>query len=487
MKQQNRFTSIARSSGAALLSAAAALVGWGYLSGVAGNAPGSTPSALPSTHRETVLNDAKKAKKHEEKSANVIMNDPFMALKWGLEKTNAPKAWEITKGSKDIVIAVIDTGIDHHKDIEDNLWINKGEFGVVESEFCKKQKNPLSLAECDKARNGLDDDGNGFADDVHGWNFVHNDNKLTDNHGHGMHIAGIIAANGKHDGRSGVSGVAPNVSIMALKYYDPKSSNSNNLKNTVNAIRYAIKMKVNIINYSGGGTDYSAEEFAAVKEAEKAGILFIAAAGNERSNSDEAGKHYYPADYGLSNIISVTAVNKEKTEVLASSNFGVRTVDLAAPGENIYSTLPNNAYGTMTGTSQATAFVTGVAALIMSHNRDFTAADVKRYILRTGDEYPTLLSKTGTAKLLNSFKALSSLDLGVGLTGVVAKNTARMDNGTFASNQNLKNPRINTASALNETGDPNGAPAEEIALFGRDFMKALQNKGAFEVPEIKQR
>lgn len=472
-----------KSVGAALFSASAAFIGWGYISGTTGS-PTSAPSSTKA-EREALLNDAKKAKKEEEKSAAVILNDPFIQNKWGLEKTSAAKAWEITKGSKEIVIAVIDTGIDvNHKDVADNLWQNPGESGVVDSDFCKKQKTVAK--ECDKAKNGVDDDKNGFVDDVYGWNFVYNDAKLTDNHGHGTHIAGIIAANGAHNGKTGVSGVAPNVSVMILKYYDPKASNSNNLKNTVNAIRYAIKMKANIINYSGGGTDYSAEEFAAVKEAEKAGILFVAAAGNERSNSDETGKHYYPADYGLSNIISVTAVNKEETKVLPSSNYGVRTVDLAAPGENIYSTLPNNGYGFMTGTSQATAFVTGVAALVMSHNRDFNATDVKKYILRTGDEYATLMSKTGTAKLLNSFKALSSLDIGVGLTGVVASNTAKMGTGSFASNQNLKDPRINTVSALNETGDINGAPAEEIALFGRDFMKALQNKGA-EVPEIRRR
>ncbi len=485
-KRRKRSSHLAN-MGAALLSATAAFVGWGYLSGVAGASPSPTPSSV-SHDREAVLNEAKKAKKHDEKNATVILNDPFMQNKWGLERTSAAKAWEITKGSKDIVVAVIDTGIDvNHADISDNLWKNPGETGVVENDFCKKQRNPLSLKECDKSRNDVDDDGNGYKDDVYGWNFVYNDNKLTDNHGHGTHIAGIIAANGMHNGRNtGVSGVAPNVSVMILKYYDPKASNSNNLKNTVNAIRYAIKMKAQIINYSGGGTDYSAEEYAAVKEAERAGILFIAAAGNERSNSDEAGKHYYPADYGLSNIISVTAVNKEETKVLPSSNYGVRTVDLAAPGENIYSTLPNQGYGFMTGTSQATAFVTGVAALIMSHNRDFSSADVKKYILRTGDEYATLLSKTGTAKLLNSFKALASLDIGVGLTGVVASNTAKIGTRTFSSDQNPKNARLNNVSALNETADENSAPAEEIALFGREFMKALE-KAPAAAPEIRRR
>lgn len=482
-----------KKAGLAVASLGAAFAGWGFLGNAMSSAAPSPASVTASkeasvvTEREMVLSDAKPGKQNE-KEASVIFNDPFIKNKWGLERTSAQKAWEITQGSKDIVVAVIDTGIDvNHKDLADNLWDNPGESGVVQNDFCKKQKNPLSLKECDKSRNGIDDDGNGFVDDVHGWNFVHNNHSLTDNHGHGTHIAGIIGAKGGNG--FGISGVSPNVSIMVLKYYDPKASNSNNLKNTIQAIRYAIKMKANIINYSGGGTDYSAEEFAAVKDAEKAGILFVAAAGNEKSNSDENGKHYYPADYELSNIISVTAVNKEETKVLSSSNYGVRTVDLAAPGENIYSALPNNSFGLMTGTSQATAFVSGVAALVMAHNRDFDAADVKKYILRTGDEYQTLLSKTGTAKLLNSYKALTSLDKGVGLTGVIASNTAKVGSKAFSSDQNLKDPKLNT-SALNSTADESEEPAEAIAMFGREFVKAVEN-GKVEQPapaaEIRNR
>jgi subtilisin family serine protease len=412
------------------------------------------------------------------KSGNILFNDPFIQQKWGLERTSAQKAWEVTQGSKDIVVAVIDTGIDvNHKDLADNLWNNPGESGLVDSDSCRHLKNALSVRECNKATNGIDDDRNGFVDDIHGWNFVHNDPSLTDNHGHGTHIAGIIAA--KNGNGRGITGVAPNVSIMVLKYYDPKSTNSNNLKNTIQAIHYAIKMGARIINYSGGGTDYSAEEFAAVKEAERAGILFIAAAGNERSNSDETGKHYYPADYGLTNIISVTAVNKEENKVLPTSNYGVRTVDLAAPGENIYSTLPGNSYGVLTGTSQATAFVTGVAALITSINRDFSAADVKKYILRTGDEYATLLSKTGTAKLLNSYKAITSLDKGVSITGVVATNTVKVNATAFAADQNIRNVKFDT-SALTRSGasEATGEPAESMASFGRLFVDAVKHSNS---------
>jgi thermitase len=479
-------------AGLATVSVMSAFIGWGYLSSLTSSHSGadaaeaktkshaavSSPKA-EETERELILDEVKASSKpirntsRNSSEENVLLNDPFIQNKWGLEKTHAQKAWEITKGSKDIVIAVIDTGIDvNHRDLADNLWRNPGEMG-------------LDAQGRDKATNGIDDDGNGFVDDVHGWNFVHNDHKLTDNHGHGTHIAGIIGAKGGNN--FGISGVAPNVSLMILKYYDPKASNTNNLKNTINAIRYAIKMKAHIINYSGGGTDYSAEEYEAVKEAERAGILFVAAAGNERSNTDESGKHYYPADYELSNIISVTAVNKDEIKVLPSSNYGVRTVDLAAPGENIYSALPNNSFGFMTGTSQATAFVTGVAALVMSHNRDLGAAQVKKYILRTGDEYSTLLSKTGTAKLLNSYKALTTLDSGVGLTGVVASNTSKMGTRAFSSDSNPKSSNASNTSALNNTLDETEEPAEAIAMFGRDFIRALERNALEDSSEVRQR
>lgn len=456
----NRFDSKFTRAALAGFCVLAAIGGYGIMNGQTVQSTdfaSSRPAAIQSpSDRDMVLGDAKTSK--QKSGGSVLMNDPFIKLKWGLVKTDATKAWEVTQGSKDIVVAVIDTGIDvKHKDLATNLWVNPGESG----------KDSQGR---DKASNGVDDDANGFVDDVHGWNFVGNNNSLVDNHGHGTHIAGIIGANGEKG--SGLKGVAPRVSLMVLKYYDPKAANSNNLRNTVEAIKYAVKMKVHIINYSGGGTDYSAEEFAAVREAEKAGILFVAAAGNEKSNSDETGKHYYPANYGLSNIISVTAVNKEETKALPSSNYGVRTVDLAAPGENIYSTLPNNSFGMMTGTSQATAFVTGVAALVMSHHRDFNYVEVKKYILRTGDEYATLLSKTGTAKLLNSYKALTSLDIGVGITGVVATNASGTGKRAFNSDTNIKEPKLNT-SAMNTSGDVQAEPAEAIAMFGKDFLRAM--------------
>ncbi len=349
------------------------------------------------------------------KKNSVIMNDPAIHKKWGLEKSNALDAWQLTTGSRDIIVAIVDTGIDvNHPDIKNNLWKNPGETG--------KDKNGK-----DKATNGVDDDNNGYVDDVHGWNFVSGNHNLKDNHGHGTHIAGIVGAEGGNN--YGVTGVAPKVSLMILKYFDPQSA-SNNLVNTIKAFDYAVKMNAHIINYSGGGLEFSKPEYASVKRAEQKGILFVAAAGNERTNSDF--NKYYPADYDLDNIISVTALNPT-LRVLSSSNYGVNTVDIAAPGENIYSTLPDSRFGPMTGTSQATAFVSGVAALLMSHNRDFDAKAVRKYILRTGDNLEWLKSKTRTSRKLNVYRALTMLDQGVGATGVVAGNTGNSDANVFAS------------------------------------------------------
>lgn len=365
---------------------------------------------------------------------NILLNDLSVKMNWGLNpdnkaSINAGKAWNITKGSKDIVVAVIDTGIDvNHSYLKENLWVNKGEQGLDSN-----GKN--------KATNRVDDDGNGFVDDVHGWNFVANDHDLTDNHNHGTHIAGIIAA--KSDDNSGVVGVAPGVSVMVLKYYDPKSKFNSNLANTIKAIHYAIKMKADIINYSGGGLEYSAEEFAAVKLARQNGILFVAASGNEYSNSDV--KPYYPADYDLDNVISVTAINPS-AQVLPSSNFGKNSVHIAAPGKDIVSTLPGHKnVGPMTGTSQATAFVSGVAALILSQDSSNKYLDVRNQILATADSLPGLEEKTKTSGKLNAWAALA-VKPATGITGIKAQTNLKFFNNETA----LNNEQLNELSFLSE-------------------------------------
>jgi subtilisin family serine protease len=398
-------------------------------------------------NRSTKLTKASDVSKKTVKEEQVMMNDPAIHQAWGLKKSDAARAWEVTQGSRKIVVAVIDTGADlKHEDLSNNFWVNPGESG-------------LDSAGRNKASNGIDDDGNGWVDDVHGWNFVSNNNDLADNHGHGTHIAGIIGAEAGNN--KGIAGIAPQVSLMVLKYYDPKVPNTDNLRNTVNAIKYAVKMKANIINYSGGGTEFSKDEFEAIEEARKQGILFVAAAGNERSNSD---KHkYYPADYGLSNIISVTAIDPS-TEVLSSSNYGTETVDIAAPGQNILSTLPGSSYGYMTGTSQATAFVTGGAVLVMAHKDNISAEDVKKYILATGDSQSSLLAKCRTSKQLNLYKALTVLDSGIGVSGVIAANTSEMDKFTADQQASLLGAKAPGLESANRG----------ISSFGKALMQNLE-------------
>jgi subtilisin family serine protease len=187
--------------------------------------------------------------------------------------------------------------------------------------------------------------------------------------------------------------------------------------------------------------------------------LFIAAAGNERSNSDQ--QKYYPANYDLDNIISVTAINPQ-LQVLSSSNYGVHSVHVAAPGEEIYSTLPGNSFGTLTGTSQATAFATGLAVLIKANNPEFNYLAVKEHILKTGDEYPWLRTKTGTSKKLNIYKALTTLDQGIGASGVLASNSSGFRDGSFSSDsQSLQN-------------DPNMDPnTTRFVEFGKTLIKSM--------------
>ncbi|MEZ4750553.1 MAG: S8 family serine peptidase [Bdellovibrionota bacterium] len=222
-------------------------------------------------------------------------------------------------------------------------------------------------------------------------------------HGHGTHIAGIIAsaaANG-----AGVSGVCPNVSIMALKYYDNSVLGYNNLQNTVKAIEYAIRNGAQIINYSGGGSDPAPIEAMAVKKAGEKGILFVAASGNDGRNND--WMPYYPASYELDNIISVASVD-QANKLLSSSNYGKKTVDMAAPGLGILSTLPSSRFGTMSGTSQATAFVTGAAALLASQQPShFDYLKVRSWLLRSsGDISGGRTKKFMTAGTLQVGEAL---------------------------------------------------------------------------------
>lgn len=415
--------------------------------------------ASSTAKRTTELGQATKGSPAKQLDVILGIADQATLQKYDLKMTSAQMAWSRHRviGNKSEKICVIDTGVDEkHPNLVNNLWINPGESCL----------NPKSkeYEVCEKSRNGIDDDGDGFIDDVHGWNFVGNNNSLKDNHGHGTHIAGIIAADGRKN--NGIIGMAPGASLIIAKYYDPQAPPSNNLVNTVRAIRYCTQMGATIINYSGGGLEPSDKEREAIRDAKDQNgkpILFIAAAGNERSNSDV--KKYYPADYDLPNIISVTATDEENN-VLDSSNYGEWSVDIPAPGKKIYSTLPNGGYGFMTGTSQATAVVTGAAALIRSKFPDQSAEQVIQMLTASGDFDPAKLKgKTSNQKHLNIYRALAIVGTDTNVSGIIPRNTAQMKASSFSIGQQ----DTETTQRMISNSDE-----DQLAAFIRDSKKALE-------------
>ena len=298
---------------------------------------------------------------------------------WGICNSNrvqssihAVESWKLTRPSKKVVVAVIDTGVSEgHRDLASTIWIDQDEL---------KRHNT-----------------------VYGWNFVTDQPNPLDDHGHGTHVAGIIAAD--YDSKTGVSGVAPGVQIMSVKYYSDANPGSVNLRNTIKAINYAVDHGAQIINYSGGGPEFNEDEYLALKKAEYKGVLVVAAAGNEHQNVDLVENYYYPSAYRLSNIISVAAIDINNN-LLPSSNYGKTKVDIAAPGENIYSTLPGQRFGYMSGTSMAAPFVTGVAALLKSCNPRLSPTQIKSIILESVYKIPQMSDRVATGGRVDAYRAL---------------------------------------------------------------------------------
>lgn len=287
---------------------------------------------------------------------------------WGIDPSykkssiNLLESWKKFNQQKEIVVAVVDTGIQYnHPYLKDNLIAAQG--AVSDKNF--------------------------------GVDFSTSAPTMTpkDSHGHGTHVAGIVKS------------VYPNVKIMALKYYNPQASGQANLNSTIKALKYAVDQNVDIINYSGGGPEPSEQEKKILMEAESKGILIIAAAGNEKSDIDKKQNAYYPASYGLSNIITVGA-HDEFNKIISSSNYGKKSVDIAAPGFRIRSAIPGNGAGLMTGTSQATAFVSGVAALVKANYPKLNYQQVKNIILSSSVKVQTLKGKVLGGGKLDAARAL---------------------------------------------------------------------------------
>jgi len=312
-------------------------------------------------------------------SADVTPNDPLWGNLYGIGKINAPAAWDTFTGDANFVVAIIDTGIVYnHPDLAANMWHNPGEI----------------------AGNGLDDDGNGYIDDVYGWDFANNDSDPFDGHSHGTHTAGTVGAVGNNS--VGVAGVNWNVKLAALKFLSDSGSGSTS--DAVLAVQYAVREGIKVSNNSWGGGGYSQALYDAINAAKSVGHIFVAAAGNSGTNNDTTP--FYPASYNLDNVISVAAT--DSVDAKASwSNYGLSSVDLGAPGVSIYSTLPGG-YGTMSGTSMACPHVAGVAALVYGYHPGWTYQQVRNSIFNTVRPVSSLSGITVTGGVVNAAAALGA-------------------------------------------------------------------------------
>ena len=350
---------------------------------------------------ETEIDKIKKSPKvkyvepdYELHIVQTIPNDLHPNL-WGLNNTgayaggtpdadvDAPEAWDIQTGSENVVIAVIDTGLDYnHVDLAANAWTNPGEI----------------------PGNGVDDDNNGCVDDVYGYDFYHDSSDPLDDHGHGTHCSGTIAAVGNNG--IGIVGINWRARIMALKAFNQYGSGSTLA--AIASIEYVAMMKqrgvpVVAMSNSWGNTTYTQSMKDAISAANSAGVLFIAAAGNYSRDNDATP--FYPASYNVPNVISVAA--SDYNDNLASfSCYGATSVDLAAPGVSILSTIPGDGYSSWNGTSMATPHVTGVAALVRAEFPGITHIDIKDRILEGVDPIPGMAGKVATGGRLNARGAL---------------------------------------------------------------------------------
>ena len=316
------------------------------------------------------------------------VND-FGDYMWGLNNTgiaggtqgadtDAFAAWDLATGAG-VVVAVIDTGVDvTHPDLVPNLWTNPGEI----------------------PNNGVDDDGNGYVDDVNGYDFVHRDADPDDNEAHGTHVAGSVAARG--DDGYGVPGLAFEAKIMSLKFMDRGWGGTASA--AAEAINYAVNNGADIINASWGGAGQSYAIRNAINYARSRGVLFVTAAGNEGRNNDSYAS--YPANYGIDNIISVAASDR-RDGLAGFSNYGANKVDLAAPGVDIVSTLPGDTWGYMDGTSMASPYVAGAAALVKSvAPANMSVQELRLTLLSSVDPLVSGSSRVATGGRLNARAAL---------------------------------------------------------------------------------
>ncbi|MCB0325194.1 MAG: S8 family serine peptidase [Bdellovibrionales bacterium] len=325
-----------------------------------------------------------------------VPNDPSFSQLWGMRNEgqtggtagvdiDAPEAWELTTGSEEVVVGVVDTGINYlHPDLQANMWRNPDEI----------------------AGNGLDDDSNGVVDDVYGFSALQQSGDPLDQNGHGTHCAGTIGGRGNNG--IGIAGVNWKVRLMALQFLD--ASGYGSTEGAIAAIEYAVAMKragvnLRVLNNSWGGGGYSLALEDAIRAAQDAGILFVVAAGN--SGADNDASPTYPANYDLDNIVTVGALD-HNGNLASFSNFGATSVHVAAPGVDILSTWLGEGYTSLNGTSMATPHVTGVAALVLSREPTLGYRDLRSRLVQTVSLLPQLSGLIAAPGIVNAQRALTN-------------------------------------------------------------------------------
>lgn len=278
-------------------------------------------------------------------------------LDWNLNSVNAPEAWQAGYSGEGVVVAVIDTGVNiNHSDLDDNIWVNSDEI----------------------AGDGIDNDGNGYIDDLYGWNFVANNANVADDNGHGTHVAGSIAA---EQNGFGATGVAPDSEVMSIKVLNQQGSGF--VRSIARGIRYAVDNGADIVNLSLGG-GFSSAIASAISYAASKDVLVVGAAGNEGANVPGN-----PASLSsqYQNVLSVGAYGSNGQIARFSNGVGNSgAVQVDAPGVSVYSTAANGGYTWLSGTSMATPHVAGLAALTLSANPNLTAASLRNIIVQTSDQ-----------------------------------------------------------------------------------------------------
>lgn len=353
-------------------------------------------------------------------------NDADYGQLWGMQKISAPAAWDISTGTHDVLVGVIDSGIDYtHPDLMANIWTNRGEI----------------------AGNGIDDDQNGYVDDVVGWDFAYGDNDPMDGAGHGTHCSGTIGGVGNNG--VGVAGVNWSVKLAALKFLDDSGNGVSS--DGIEAVHYATSIGVDLTSNSWGGGGSNGLLRAAIETAGESNMLFVAAAGNGHTDNDTLP--HFPSNYDLDNVISVTASRADDSQYY---NYGLATVDIAAPGYGIYSTLPNASYGTYNGTSMATPHVAGAAALIKGIAPEMPYAEVKALLMDYADVLPAFTNKCVSGGRLNVYESL------VRVSGAYVKMTdfQLVEDGT-ANGDGILNPG-EPFSVVMTIKNQGADPAEDI-------------------------